>query len=208
MTSSVHAAVAPPGAAKGLLGAIVLGASSVRRRAGGCVFAVKVSGGRWARRVCEGDLRGLGAARGVLVLVVVAVGALRRLGLGGGGGRGALLVGRRRRGGGGRRRGGRDRCGGLHGVHDGRSVLKGGWGVGRRREGSRDDGVHEDVVLSALDEVVQVLVERRGIVTLEHVVPLLLEPEERGLCALRAVRRPRGQALLRLCATTVRFRGW
>ena len=150
----------------------------------------------------------------MLVLVVVAVVALRRLGLGGGDGRGALLVRRRlvgggRRGGGGRRRGGRDRGGGLlHYGRSGRSFLKGGWGLGRRRDGSRDDGVHEDVVLGALDEVVQVLVERRGIVTLEHVVPLLLEPEERGLCALRAVRRPRGQALLRLCATTVRFRGW
>ena len=130
-------------------------------------------------------------------MVVVA---LRRLGLARG-----VSGGRR---GGGRRRGG----GGSRGlrVHDGRSVRGGILPDGRRRarrEGSRGGAVHEDVVLGALDEVVQVLVERRGVVTLEHVVPLLLKPEERRLWPVRAVRRPRLQALLRLGATSVCFRG-
>ena len=40
------------------------------------------------------------------------------------------------------------------------------------------DAVLEYVVLSAVAEVIQVLVERRRIITLEHVVPLLLKPEE------------------------------
>jgi hypothetical protein len=44
--------------------------------------------------------------------------------------------------------------------------------------GACEDAVLEYVVLSAVAEVVQVLVERRRIITLEHVVPLLLKPEE------------------------------
>ena len=73
----------------------------------------------------------------------------------------------------------------------------------RRGKGSRDDAVLEDVVLSAVAEVVQVLVKRRGIITLEHVAPLLLKPVERRLCTIRAIPRARGQALIRLCAATV-----
>ena len=68
--------------------------------------------------------------------------------------------------------------------------------------GACEDVVLEDVVLSAVAEVVQVLVERRRIITLEHVVPLLLKPEEWRLCAGRAVPRPRRQ--VPFSAATVR----
>ena len=71
-------------------------------------------------------------------------------------------------------------------------------------KGSRDEAFLEDVVLRPVSEVVQVQVQWRGVVTLEHVVPVLLEPKERRLCAVGTVPRPRRQ--LPLCAATARSR--
>ena len=72
------------------------------------------------------------------------------------------------------------------------------------REG-RDDAVLEDVILRSVTKVVQVQVQWRGVVILEHVVPLLLEPKERRLCAIGAVPWPRSQ--VPFCAATARS-GW
>ena len=71
-------------------------------------------------------------------------------------------------------------------------------------KGCRDEALLEDVVLRPVSEVVQVQVQWRGVVTLEHVVPILLKPKERRLCAVGTVPRPRRQ--FPLCAATVRSR--
>ena len=62
----------------------------------------------------------------------------------------------------------------------------------------------EDVVLRAVDEVVQIIVIWRAVVALEHVAPLLLIPKEGRLCTIRAVIRARREVQFRFCATTMR----
>lgn len=64
-------------------------------------------------------------------------------------------------------------------------------------------GVHKDVVLRAVDKVVQVVVDRRRESALEHVVALIVKPVEGLLGAVRAVGRNVLQFLVgEVCATS------
>jgi hypothetical protein len=90
----------------------------------------------------------------------------------------------------------------IQNVRNGRSRGPSGRRIARR---SRDDAVLEYVILRPVTKVIQVQVQRRGVVILEHVVPIRLEPKERRLCAVGAVPWPRRQ--FPFCAATARS-GW
>lgn len=97
----------------------------------------------------------------------------------------------------GHRDGGGGRCGCGSRSRRGRGSGRNDGGLGRRRRNygrsrGRDSTITEDVVLSAVRESVQVIVERGSVSAFEHVIALELVPVHGGLGANGAVARGGG----------------